>query len=114
MEPIISPWSIYIFSIILNISFVLKLVATLSLFCIGALFVFLIEERNNEDILTIINWMKKLFIILIICAILLIFIPDRQTLLTMLTLNSINPDNIQLVQGNIIDFINQIMDSVNK
>lgn len=114
MEPIISPWIIYIFSIILNISFVLKLVATLSLFCICVLFVFLIEEKTKEDILTIMNWMKKLFIISIICGILLIFIPDRHTLLTMLTLNSINPDNIQLVQGNVVDFINQIMDSVNK
>jgi hypothetical protein len=114
MEPIISPWIIYIFSIIINISFVLKLVATLSLSCICSLFVLLNEEKNDENIFTIINWMKKLFIISVICGILLIFIPDRQTLLTMLTLNSINHDNIQLVQGNIVDFINQIMDSVNK
>ena len=74
MEPIISPWIIYIFSIIINISFVLKLVATLSLFCIGGLFVLLNEERDNESILTIINWMKKLFIISIICGISIGFI----------------------------------------
>ena len=114
MEPIISPWIIYIFSIIINISFVLKLVATLSLFCICSLFVLLNEERDNKSILTIMNWMKKLFIISVICGILLIFIPDRQTLLTMLTLNSINSDNIQLVQGNVVDFITQIMNLVNK
>ena len=112
MEPIISPWIIYIFSIIVNISFVLKLVVTLSLFCIGALFVLLNEERNDKNIFTIINWMKKLFIISIICGILLIFIPDRHTLLTMLTLNSITPDNIKLVQGDVVEFIYQIMTAI--
>lgn len=112
MEPIISPWIIYVFSIIVKIDFIIKLLAILSLFGICGLYVLLIDKEDEKTIFTLENWMKKLFIILIICGILLIFIPDKQTLLTMLTLNSITPDNIQLVQGDVVEFIYQIMNTI--
>ena len=112
MEPIISPWIIYVFSIIVKIDFIIKLIAILSLFGICSLYVLLIDKEDEKTIFTLENWMKKLFIILIICGILLIFIPDKQTLLTMLTLNSITPDNIQLVQGDVVEFIYQIMNII--
>jgi len=112
MGPIISPWIIYIFSIIVKINFIIILLSILSLFGICSLYVLLLNSEDEEEIFTLESWMKKLFIILIICGILLIFIPNRHTLLTMLTLNSINPDNIQLVQGDIVEFIYQIMNII--
>ena len=112
MGPIISPWIIYIFSIIVKINFIIKSIAILSLFGICSLYVLLLNSEDKEEIFTLESWMKKLFIILIIFGILLIFIPNRHTLLTMLTLNSINPDNIQLVQGDIVEFIYQIMNII--
>ena len=112
MEPIISPWVIYIFSIIVKIDFIIKLIAILSLFGICSLFVLLIDRNDEEVMSMLVNWMKNLFIIMIICGILLIFIPDKRTLLTMLTLNSITPDNIQLVQGDVVEFIYQIMNTI--
>lgn len=112
MEPVISPWIIYIFSIIVKIDFIIKLIAILSLFGICGLYVLLIDNEDEEIMFTLENWMKKLFIILVICGILLIFIPDKQILLTMLTLNFITPDNIQLVQGDVVEFIYQIMNTI--
>ena len=41
-----------------------------------------------------------------------ILLPDKDVLMTMLALQYITPDNVQAVQGNIIDFVGQIAQAV--
>ncbi len=43
---------------------------------------------------------------------LLIILPSKDTMLTMLALYYVTPDNIQMVQGNIVDFVGQITQAV--
>lgn len=39
-------------------------------------------------------------------------IPDKETCLAMLAVYYITPDNIQTVQGNIVDFVEQLANAV--
>ena len=44
---------------------------------------------------------------------LVILIPDEKTMLAMLTLSFITPDNVVIAENHIIDLITKIMDAVN-
>lgn len=55
---------------------------------------------------------KNVIIVLITSTILTIIIPDRQTMLSMLTLSFITPDNIGIAEDHVIDLITKIMDAV--
>ncbi len=55
---------------------------------------------------------KILFIVFLVATIFLVILPTRDTMLTMLALYYVTPDNIQAVQGNIVDFVSQIAQAV--
>lgn len=48
-------------------------------------------------------------IVAVTCAVVLIIVSSKDTLIAMLAATYITPDNIQAVQGNIIDFVKQIV-----
>jgi hypothetical protein len=52
------------------------------------------------------------FLVGCVSAVFVIFIPSKDTLLAMLAMQYITPDNIQMVQGNIVEFIKQISEAV--
>ena len=52
-------------------------------------------------------------IVCVIATILVIIIPDEKTMLSMLTLSFITPDNVVIAENHIIDLITKIMDAVN-
>ena len=39
-------------------------------------------------------------------------IPNKETMITMIAASYITPDNIQMTQGNIVEFIKQISEAV--
>jgi hypothetical protein len=64
-----------------------------------------------EESECMIKYAKILAIVAAVCALVLIIVPDKDTLIAMLAATYITPDNIQMVQGNIMDFVKQIMEA---
>lgn len=110
MEPIISPWVIYLFSILTKLNMVASAVAIFS----GASIIFIAFTKFTfgDDMEIPFNY-KIVVIVSVIAAILVIIIPDEKTMLSMLTLSFITPDNIVITENHVIDLITKIMDAVN-
>ena len=108
MEPIISPWVIYLFSVLSKLNIVASAVAIFSVASI--IFIAFTKFTFGDDMEIPFNY-KYVIIVLITSTVLTIIIPDRQTMLSMLTLSFITPDNIGLAEDHIIDLIIKIMDA---
>lgn len=106
MEPIVSPWIIYLFSILTKLNTVSFVVAIFS----WAIVFFLAMNRLMFDENKF-NY-KNAIIVSIIATMLAILIPDEKTMLTMLTLSFITPDNVVIAEDHVIDLITKIMDAV--
>lgn len=131
MDPVISPWLIYLISVINSIrifAFILGLA-----FSVPLLIYFVSDFFNyiNEDILfpyqldeyeelkkRNAKQVKKYFILTIIFILIGLLIPSKETLITMLIANVITPDNInmsnELIKHNVQDYVNIIVDGINK
>ena len=59
------------------------------------------------------KWIKRGLIGLGLGFIIILFIPDKDTCLTMLALYYVTPDNIMTVQGNIVDFVGKLVEAIN-
>ena len=57
-------------------------------------------------------WRTRFLWLIAVATTILVFVPNQKVLVTMLACALITPDNIQTVQGNIVDFIGQIVDAV--
>lgn len=131
MDPIVSPWLIYLISVINSIrifAFLLGLIFGLPLLiyfvsdCFNSinediLFPYQldqyeeIKEKNAKQI-------KKYFILCLTFILVGLLIPSKETLITMLIANVITPDNInmsnELIKHNVQDYVNIIVDGINK
>ena len=110
MEPIISPWVIYLFSVLTKLNVVAFAVMMFSWAAI--LFTATIKFIYRDDVKINFSY-KNTIIISIIATILVIIIPDEKTMLSMLTLSFITPDNIIITEEHIIDLLTKIMGAVN-
>jgi MFS-type transporter involved in bile tolerance (Atg22 family) len=109
MEPIISPWIIYLVcvaSAVRDIAMIALLLSSITTLVVG------IGASLEDD-----AFLKKIahisFIVGCVSAIFVIFIPSKDTLLAMVVMQYITSDNINLVQGNIIEFVQHISNAVN-
>lgn len=59
------------------------------------------------------KWIRRGLIGLGLGFIIILFIPDKDTCLTMLALYYVTPDNIMTVQGNIVDFVGKLAEAIN-
>ena len=131
MDPIVSPWLIYLISVINSIrifAFIIGLVFSIPLLiyfvsdffnCINENIIFSyqldeyeeLKKRNSKQI-------KKYFILCLTFILVGLLIPSKETLITMLIANTITPDNInmsnEIVKHNIQDYVNIIVDGINK
>ena len=110
MEPIISPWVIYLFSVLTKLNVVASAVA---LFSGASIFFMAINKIIYGDDMEIPFNYKIVVIISVIATMLTILIPDEKTMLSMLTLSFITPDNVVIAENHIIDLVTKIMDAVN-
>ena len=110
MEPIISPWVIYLFSVLSKLNIVVSAVALFS----GASIFFMAMDKiiYGDDMEIEFNY-KYAIIVAVIATMLAILIPDEKTMLSMLTLSFITPDNVVIAENHIIDLVTKIMDAVN-
>ena len=130
MEPIISPWMIYLINLAPNIW---KMLCTLAGVCVCisvcAIFCRLMctddrwetpeqHKRNavfRDKCFTVI---KYLLPVGLVAFILQAFIPSRETMIAMVVANYITPDNFyganEVIKSNLQDYINIIVEGINK
>lgn len=107
MEPIVSPWIIYLFSILTKLNTVAFAVTMFS--WVAILFIGLYKLINGDDMEIEFNF-KNAIIIAVIATTIVILIPTEKTMLAMLTLSFITPDNIGIAEDHIIELVTKIMD----
>ena len=110
MEPIISPWVIYLFSVLTKLNIIAFSIAVFS--WVSIFFIFLNKIIYGDDLEIEFNY-KYAIIVAVIATIIVILIPDEKTMLAMLTLSFITPDNVVIAENHIIELVTKIMDVVN-
>lgn len=108
MEPIISLWIIYVLHVFDKLYFACGMVLMCGVIISPLLAIF----GNMEESECMMKYAKILAIVAAVCALVLIIVPDKETMITMIAASYITPDNIQMVQGNIVEFIKQISEAV--
>ena len=113
MQPIISPSIFYWFEIISNLKIFLSILFGLScvglVFCIVSFIAMLVEEELETHTGKIIKKLCKFCtIITSIFGLLSIFIPSKETLMTMIVAKYVTPDNIIAVGGTIEESVSSI------
>jgi hypothetical protein len=108
MEPIISPWVIYAVQLLDNLRDVAMILFVLS--GIASVLLAIPVILDDKDLPK--KYLKKAVIIAAICGGMDIIIPNKETMITMIAASYITSDNIQMTQGNIVEFIKQISEAV--
>lgn len=125
MEPIVSPWLIYFISIIENlrdffnaitfIVIVTDIIITMGAFIESDDAIAVFYNRKEKKIKPFI---KLLIALSIICPLLIVFIPSKETIITMYIANMITPDNLNLAneifKSNLKDYMDIISNALNK
>lgn len=130
MEHIISPWSVYLIGVLPSIKAVAGFITVILIFTILMAICFrqcngidkwdTEEEANfkretNQVLLQTIKWS---FIAIIVSGAIFVLTPDRETMIAMVVANIVTIDNInttnEFVKTNVQDYINMIVDAVNK
>lgn len=109
MEPIISPWVIYATHIIESVRVIAIVMAVGYIAVLPLLWVF--EDMNGGDE-KFATFMLRQKWYLIVSVVLLVVIPTKEDILSMIALYYITPDNVQAVQGNVLEFIKQLSEAV--
>lgn len=121
MEPIISPWVLYWVSVMCNINDLVAIINWLSIMSIilvvAVHLVDYMNYMNGDERVIIPNWTKYIKISLIVTCVsglLYIFIPDKQTMIAMITVSYITPDNINITADYVVELVQRISEAVNE
>lgn len=106
MKPIINPWWIYLAEKSENIGTTLIVLGVLGLAVYGMINLF--YYMDNDEILL----KKKCLIALIVFIIVGSLLPSQKTILTMMTVLQLTPDNITLVGNTVESTIDYIIDKI--
>ena len=121
MEPIISPWTIYLINLTYNISQLLLAISTMCLiFSVAAtlILIFSYGDYEYEEKLCnkCIKFLKYSIPIMFITATINTFIPSRDVMIAMVVSNYITPDNLhganEAIKANLQDYINIIVNGI--
>ena len=112
MEPIINPWLIYAVNMCGDFKEVATIITILITLPISIIGINITMEVNKEDKKFYIRIEKYLIGAFVVLFFLSVAIPTKETCLEMLAAYYITPDNIQAVQGNIVDFVEQLANAV--
>lgn len=102
MEPIISPWIIYVLPLVDTLIAVLSLVSMLAMTMLIILYI-----DNDFREATGPTIVKGVWAVFIISTLLAIFIPSKETLIAMYIANQVTPDNLSHAQEIITTIIKQ-------
>ena len=105
MEPIINPWLIYAVNMCGNLKDIVTIMAILIVLPISIIGMNIPMAISESDKKLCIKREKYLIGAFVMLLFLVVAIPNKETCLAMLAAYYITPDNIQAVQGNIVDFV---------
>lgn len=112
MEPIINPWLIYAVNMCGNLKEVATIIAIIIILPISIIGINITMGVNEKEKKSYIRIEKYLIGAFVVSLFLAVAIPTKETCLAMLAAYYITPDNIQAVQGNIVDFVEQLANAV--
>ena len=122
MEPIISPWTIYLINLTYNISqLLLAIVVVCSSLSFGAILIIFLsdvddctDDINMRDKCT--KFLKYSIPTILITATINTFIPSRDVMIAMIVSSYITPDNLyganEAIKANLQDYINIIVNGI--
>lgn len=113
MEPVINPMLIYLVNFCDNIRTVSVFLCISTI--IAAIVIFfcgILDVETDEDKDRYISAIRYSIILFLISLVLVVVMPSKETALTMLVAYYITPNNIQAVQGNIVEFVAQLVATV--
>lgn len=123
MEPIISPWTIYLINLIYNISqLLLGIVVICGSLSFGAILVIILSDDEYEAEIKLRNkctkFIKYSIPTIFIAMTINTFIPSRDTMIAMVVSSYITPDNLnganEAIKANLQDYIHMIVNSINE
>lgn len=106
MEPIISPWLVYLAGTVEDIKVVFAVASAVLGVLTGIL---LLDCEINK---TCRRWLKVTGPACIICMFVAILVPTEKTVWMMIGTSYMTPDNITAVQGNLVHFAEQIAKAI--
>lgn len=121
MEPIISPWTIYLINLTYNISqLLLGTLVTCAIFSTAAILTifFYYDDWGPDTALRdkCTKFLKYSIPIMFIAISISIFIPSRDVMIAMIVSSYITPDNLyganEVVKANLQDYINIIVNGI--
>lgn len=112
MQPIVSPWLLYLVGLCGSIH--TSIVVLEAIICIIVIFTIpcIVESNDEKDIRRYTKNLKIFIISFIVLGIINCIIPTKEVALQMLAASVVTPDNIQAVQGNIVDFISEVAEVI--
>ena len=121
MEPIISPWTIYLINLTYNISQLLLAISTMCLiFSVAATLILIFNYGDYEYEEKLCNkctkFLKYSIPTILITATINTFIPSRDVMIAMIVSSYITPDNLyganEAIKANLQDYINIIVNGI--
>lgn len=109
MEPIVSPWIIYLIELLDNIkNLICILVSMIIVLSIpyGGVYVEISHEYAD-----MVKYFKKVAIIVVTLLCIYSIIPSKETAISMIVASFITPDNINLTENHLIELINRIIEA---
>lgn len=112
MDFVVDPRVIYGLYVLTMLRYTAISMMTASLIVIIVASIFSLDGYEEYEV-NAKKWIKRGLIGLGLGFIIISFIPDKDTCLTMLALYYVTPDNIMTVQGNIVDFVRKLAEAIN-
>lgn len=125
MEPIVNPWLIYFASIVEQLRTFFNAI-TFIVIAIDIIIVMGVFIESDDAIAVFYNrkekkikpFIKLLIVLSIICPLLVIFIPSKETIIAMYIANMVTPDNLNIAnevfKSNLKDYADIISKALNK
>lgn len=115
MNPIVNPIYFYLANVGDKIQIIAGIVMAATAIIMTGLFIGMLADlsdgtydNEHKEKVQAVQALKMLGLILVVSTALKVFVPSSQTVYQMIAASVITPDNINLAQDNIVDFINNI------
>ena len=111
----ISPWAIYLVDVLANIKNMLNLVWVFSLMGTSGLGIWLLfnfEDMSEENKIFLFKLFKICLLTLVVSITLNAFIPNKETMYTMLIVDQLTPENIKALRDFGVETVQQLGDAI--
>lgn len=123
---IINPWIFYVINVLVSLEDFLFIMALVAILAIAISYLFAMsekqeiedakdrgKEKDTEMYNKLISWFKKSVIAFVICSAIVIAIPAKETMYTMLVSSYVTTDNIKTATEVIKDSVDYIFEKIN-